>query len=113
MLQIHPDKMGDGCNRNLNYQFNALVFNTVVLAKSLFYLDLARNTEENGHTKYSPKSIYDSNTFGSPPLKTVTEKVLKVTAETPMPYLCLMFPQGEASQLGSVHPSGYFCVAKT
>ena len=74
------------------------------MPKSLFYLDLARNTEENGYRKYSPKTACDSNAFGSPALKKVTEKVLKVTAETPIPYLCLMLPQGETSQLGSVHP---------
>lgn len=63
------------------------------MPKSHFYLYLARNTEENGHTKYSPKSTSESTAFGSPDLKQVTKKFLKVVAEIQIPYLCIMLPQ--------------------
>lgn len=54
-------------------------------------------------TKYSPNSTFISNAFGSPALKEVAEKVLKVTVEILISYLYLVLPDGENSQLGSVH----------
>lgn len=38
----------------------------------MFYLDLARNTEENWDAKYFLKSTCDNNTFSFPALKELT-----------------------------------------